>query len=188
VLALREPGGTAVGEQIRALLIDPRHTELMPRTEMLLFAASRAQLVGEVIEPALARGRIVVCERYVDASLAYQGIARGLGAALVGSVNDAATGGLRPDVTLLLDLDPETGLRRAREATGRQGWDGGDRMERETAAFHDRVREGFLALARKEPQRIRVIDARRTVAEVHREAAAAVDALLAERRPAGGSP
>jgi dTMP kinase len=219
VLALREPGGTTVGEQIRALLIDPRHTELMPRTEMLLFAASRAQLVGEAIEPALARGRIVVCERYVDASLAYQGVARGLGEDVVRAVNDAATGGLRPDLTLLLDLDPETGLRRAREASrlrsndvvagresagrtslrdaqappGREGWDGGDRLERETAAFHARVREGFLALARKDPQRIRVIDARRTVVEVQREITAVVDALLrarsetqAERRTAGG--
>ena len=193
VLPLREPGGTAIGEQIRALLIDPRHAELAPPTEMLLFAASRAQLVAEVIAPALARGRIIVCERYVDASVAYQGVARGLGVDLVRTVNDAATGGLRPDLTLLLDLDPETGLRRARSATlasqgGRpEGWEGGDRMERETAAFHDRVREGFLALARIEPQRIRVIDARRPVAEVQREVTAAVDSLLGERRAGGAS-
>lgn len=191
VVPLREPGGTAIGEQIRALLIDPRHAELAPQTEMLLFAASRAQLVAEVIVPALARGRIVVCERYVDASLAYQGIARGLGADLVRAVNDAATGGLRPDLTLLLDLDPETGLRRARAATlasrGSEGWHGGDRMERESPAFHARVREGFLALARIEPQRIRVVDARRPVEDVQREIAAAVDGLLAEARQAGGA-
>ncbi len=193
-MPLREPGGTAVGEQIRALLIDPRHAELAPQTEMLLFAASRAQLVAEVIAPALARGRIVVCERYVDASLAYQGVARGLGIDLVRRVNDAATGGLRPDLTLLLDLDPETGLRRARAATlaspggSPEGWEGGDRMERETLAFHARVREGFLALARIEPQRIRVIDARRAVADVQREIMAAVDGLLREARPAGGIP
>lgn len=186
-LPLREPGGTAIGEQIRALLVDPRHAELTPRTEMLLFAASRAQLVAEVIAPALARGRIVVCERYVDASLAYQGVARGLGIDLVRAVNDAATGGLRADLTLLLDLDPETGLRRARAASGRgpEGWDGGDRMERETLAFHARVREGFLALARIEPERIRVIDARRSVVDVQREIAAAVDGLLEARRAGG---
>jgi dTMP kinase len=188
VLAIREPGGTAVGEHIRALLIDPHHSEIVPRAEMLLFAASRAQLIAEVVEPALARGRIVVCERYVDASLAYQGVGRGLGVDLVRSVNDAATGGLRPDLTLLLDLDPETGLRRARAAAGREGFDGGDRMERETAAFHAHVREGFLALARKEPQRIRVVDARRTVTDVQQEIAAAVDVLLSERRLAGGTP
>jgi dTMP kinase len=196
VLALREPGGTAVGEQIRGLLIDPRHAELAPRTEMLLFAASRAQLVVEVILPALDRGRIVVSERYVDASLAYQGTGRGLGVDLVRSVNDVATGGLRPDLTLLLDLDPETGLRRAR-AAARQGprpaggapaerWDGGDRLERESSAFHARVREGFLALARIEAQRIRAIDARRAVAEVRAEIITAVEDLLQERRRAGG--
>jgi dTMP kinase len=190
VLPVREPGGTAVGEQIRALLIDPRHAELAPQTEMLLFAASRAQLVAEVIAPALARGRIVVCERYVDASLAYQGVARGLGVEVVRAVNDAATGGLRPDLTLLLDLDPETGLRRARAATGRAGpagWEGGDRMERETLAFHTRVREGFLTLARIEPQRIRIVDARRAVADVQGEIAAAVDGLFREARRAGGT-
>lgn len=216
VVALREPGGTAIGEQIRSLLIDPRHAELAPRTEMLLFAASRAQLVAEVIGPALARGRIVVCERYLDASLAYQGVARGLGVDLVRAVNDAATGGLRPDLTLLLDLDPETGLRRARSASRlretslrdapasppsgtsqretlasagprAEGWEGGDRMERETLAFHARVREGFLALARIEPQRIRVVDARRPVVDVQREITAAVDGLLRAERRAGGA-
>ena len=186
VVPLREPGGTAMGEHIRALLLDPRHAELAPRTEMLLFAASRAQLVAEVVSPALARGRVVVCERYVDASLAYQGIARGLGIDLVRAVNDAATGGLRPDLTLLLDLDPETGLRRARAATGRAGM--GDRLEGETAEFHARVREGFLTLARIEPQRIRVVDARGTVAEVEREIAAAVDGLLRAGHRAGGGP
>lgn len=199
-VALREPGGTAIGEQIRSLLVDPRHAELAPRTEMLLFAASRAQLVAEVIGPALGRGRVVVCERYLDASLAYQGVARGLGIDLVRAVNDAATGGLRPDLTLLLDLDPETGLARARSASrvrgpdapasagaGPEGWEGGDRMERETLAFHARVREGFLALARIEPQRIRVVDARRPVADVQREITAAVDALLREGRRAGGA-
>lgn len=193
-MPVREPGGTAIGEQIRALLIDPRHAELTPRTEMLLFAASRAQLVVEVIAPALARGRIVVCERYVDASLAYQGVARDLGVDLVRAVNDAATGGLRPDLTLLLDLDPETGLRRARAATARArpvgarpGWEGGDRLERETLAFHARVREGFLALARIEPERIRVLDAGRPVADVQEEIVAAVDGLLRERARAGGA-
>jgi dTMP kinase len=150
-----------------------------------------------VISPALEGGRLVVCERYVDASFAYQGAARGLGVEAVRTVNEFATGGLRPDLTLLLDLDPETGLRRARSkarvGTARDGvpaggdaWDGGDRLERETTAFHARVREGFLALARIEPQRIRVIDARRAVRDVQAEITAAVEGLLQQRRRAGG--
>ncbi len=171
VAHVREPGGTPIGEAIRALLLDPRHGELAARTEMLLFAASRAQLVAEVIRPALLRGALVVCERYIDASLAYQGIGRGLGVEVVRAVNAAGTGGLMPDLTLLLDIESAVGLRRARAAAGSRGrseaWDGGDRLEREALAFHERVREGFLSLARKDPERIRVVDARGTPDEVH---------------------
>jgi dTMP kinase len=186
VVHTREPGGTPIGEQIRTLLLDPRYQEMAARTEMLLFAASRAQLVADVIAPALARGAVVVCERYVDASVAYQGVGRGLGAEVVQGVNAAATGGLTPDLTLLLDLDPDAGLRRARgpsrASNVQTGWGGGDRMEREAPAFHARVREGFLALARNEPQRIRVIDARRPVDDVQEEIRRAVDGFLRSRR------
>lgn len=208
VLHVREPGGTPIGEQIRALLLDPRHREMAARTEMLLFAASRAQLVAEVIAPALARGMLVVCDRFVDASLAYQGVGRALGVEVVRAVNAAATGGLTPDLTLLLDLEPAVGLRRAREASAAEGApdraeqshtpehrtrlvrrgklagrsDGGDRMERETLAFHERVREGFLTLARNEPHRIRIIDARGSVADVHQEIRQAVDGFLHRRQ------
>jgi len=196
VLHLREPGGTEIGERIRALLLDPRYRAMAARTEMLLFAAARAQLVAEVIAPALARGTLVVCDRYVDASLAYQGAGRGLGIEVVRDVNAVATGGLVPDLTLLLDLEPAVGLGRLREAAG-QGprppappgagggppdrWDGGDRLEREALAFHERVREGFLSLARNEPERIRVIDARRAVADVQREIQEVVEAFLQRR-------
>lgn len=184
---MREPGGTVIGEQVRAILLDPRHREMAPRTEMLLFAAARAQIVAEVIAPALARGAVVVCDRYVDSSLAYQGVARGLGVDTVGAVNDAATGGLRPDLTLLLDLDPALGLRRLREASGTAGtaggaggarWDGGNRLDREDATFHRRVREGFLALARNDPGRFRVIDASLPVGEVQSAIREAVGAAL----------
>ena len=185
MLHVREPGGTPVGEQIRALLLDPGRPELDPRTEMLLFAASRAQLVAEVIRPALGRGRLVVCDRYLDASLAYQGVGRGLGVEVVRAVNAAGTDGLLPDITLLLDIEPAVGLRRAREAAGCAGrsarWAGGDRLERETLAFHERVREGFLAGARKEPARVRVVDARGTPDEVHRS----IMRLVRERLGAG---
>ncbi len=205
VLDVREPGGTAIGEQIRALLLDPAHGEMAARTEMLLFASTRAQLVAEVIAPALARGTLVVCDRFVDASLAYQGVGRGLGLEVVRAVNAAATGGLAPDLTLLLDVDPAVGLGRVRKAPparagegppsdgrppgdGRPGgarrWQDGDRIEREALAFHERVREGFLSLARIEPQRIRVINARGSVDDVRAEIRRMVEEFLRSRRQA----
>jgi dTMP kinase len=187
VVHVREPGGTPIGEQLRALLLDPRRQEMDPRTEMLLFAASRAQLVAEVLDPALARGALVLCDRYVDASLAYQGIGRGLGIEVVRSVNAVATRGLLPHLTLLLDVDAATGLRRARAAEER----GGDRIEQEALAFHTRVREGFLSLARNEPQRITVIDATGSVAAVQHEIQRTVGEFLRSRRSGtrrGGTP
>ncbi|KRT75721.1 MAG: tmk, thymidylate kinase, dTMP kinase [Armatimonadetes bacterium CSP1-3] len=181
VLNPREPGGTSIGERIRRVLLDDTHREMAPETEMLLFAASRAQFVREVVRPALARGTTVLSERYVDASLAYQGFGRGLDVALVRTVNDVATGGLLPDLTLLLDIDPPVGLERV-QAAGRAGAAGGDRLEQETLAFHQRVRAGFLQLARESPKRFVVIDAQGDVERVHREVVRAVDGLLAGRK------
>jgi dTMP kinase len=181
VVYTREPGGTAIGERIRALLLDSAHGEMAPRTEMLLFAASRAQFVAEVVEPALRQGRLVLSERYVDASVAYQGYGRGLGAEVVRRVNEVATGGLRPDLTILLDIDPAVGLARARQASGEQGRPGGDRLEREDLAFHARVRAGFLALAHEEPDRIRVVDGGRDRESVHAEIVQVVEAFLLAR-------
>jgi dTMP kinase len=185
VLHVREPGGTLIGERLRALLLDPRHREMDARTEMLLFAASRAQLVAEVIVPALRREVLVLCDRYVDASLAYQGVGRGLGIEVVRAVNAVATGGLLPDLTLLLDINAAAGVRRARAVSERSlgGEDGaGDRIEQEDVDFHARVREGFLSLARNEPQRIRVIDADGPVAAVQQEIRRTVDEFLRDRR------
>jgi dTMP kinase len=179
VIGVREPGGTPIGEQIRALLLDPRRAEMDARTEMLLFAASRAQLVAQVIAPALRAGRDVVCDRYVDASLAYQGVGRGIGLEVVRTVNAVATGGVSPDLTLLLDIDVDRGLERARAETGPQA--AGDRMEQEVLAFHQRVREGFLSLAQKEPHRIRVIDARGSVTAVQEAIRQAVAQILRGR-------
>jgi len=182
VLYAREPGGTAVGERIRALLLDETHTEMSARTEMLLFAASRAQFVAEVVEPALRVGRLLLSERYVDASIAYQGFGRGLGVDLVRRVNEAATRGIMPDRTILLDIDPAVGLRRARNAAGKEGRQGhGDRLEQEDLAFHARVREGFLAIAHEEPDRIRVVDGSRAQQAVHEEIVRLVDEVLAAR-------
>jgi dTMP kinase len=185
VLHVREPGGTLIGERLRALLLDPRNQEMDPRTEMLLFAASRAQLVSEVIVPALGRGALVLCDRYVDASLAYQGVGRGLGMEVVRAVNAVATGGLLPDLTLLLDIDAAAGVRRARAASERSlgGDEGtGDRIEQEAVDFHARVREGFLSLARNEPHRIRIVDADGPVTAVQQEIRRTVDVFLRGRR------
>ncbi len=189
VVSVREPGGTPVGEQIRALLLDPGR-EVDPGAEMLLFAAARAQLVARVIAPALRAGRDVVADRYVDASLAYQGVGRGLGIEVVRSVNAVATGGVLPDLTLLLDIDVATGLERARGETRVRAAVGeavasdrvaGDRMEDEVVAFHQRVREGFLLLAQKEPHRITVIDARGSVVAVQRAIQEVVARMLRGR-------
>jgi dTMP kinase len=156
---LREPGGTRVGEEIRAVLLDTAHAGLDARAELLLYEAARAQLVAEVIEPALEAGEIVVCDRFFDSTTAYQGHGRGLPLDEVASLNLSATGGLVPDVTILLDIDPRIGLERA---TG----EGADRLESEDLSFHHAVRDGFLAIAREEPARVRVIDAEGTVDEV----------------------
>jgi dTMP kinase len=169
VVVTREPGGTPAGERVRALLLDPG-VELHPRAEALLFAAARAQLVSEVIRPALERGAVVLCDRYLDSSLAYQGGARGLGRGPVEEVNRFATGGLLPDLVVLLDLDPADGLaRRARDP---------DRIEAQDLGFHRRVREAFRELAAADPKRFAVVDAAAPVAEVAARVQAAVLPLL----------
>lgn len=182
VLYTREPGGTPIGERIRAVLLDDQHREMAPQTEMLLFAAARAQFVAEVVEPALREGRLVISERFVDASLAYQGYGRGLGVDVVRRVNAAGTRGVTPDLTVLLDIDPAVGLQRARGATGKEGRQGrGDRLEQEDLRFHARVREGFLSTAHEEPNRVRVVDANRAPDAVHDEIVRLVEQLLTAR-------
>jgi len=157
----QEPGATKVGMRLRALLLDTAHTGMSPHAEALMYAADRAEHVASVIEPALARGAIVITDRYIDSSLAYQGAGRGLRTAEIAQLNSWATGGRTPDLTILLDMPPEAGLgRRARSA---------DRLEAEPPEFHRRVRAGFLALARAEPSRYLVVDATRPVEEVSRE-------------------
>jgi dTMP kinase len=153
VLTTREPGGTTISEQIRSVLFDLKNTQMVPRTEILLFLASRAQLVEEVIRPYLASGGIVLCDRYADSTLAYQGFGHQLNLDQLKLLINFATGGLKPDLTLLLDLEVEEGLRR-REQGG--SW---NRLDAYTLAFHQRVRRGFLELAREEPQRWVTINA-----------------------------
>jgi dTMP kinase len=169
VVVTREPGGTPAGERVRALLLDPE-VELHPRAEALLFAAARAELVEAVIRPALDRGAVVLCDRYLDSSLAYQGGARGLGLGPVTDVNRFATGGLLPDLVVLLDLDPASGLRRQAGEP--------DRIEGQDLDFHRRVRQTFRDLAAADPGRFAVVDAAAPVPEVADAVQGAVLALL----------
>jgi dTMP kinase len=173
VVSLREPGGTPVGERIRHLLQHDDQAEAMtPETELLLFAASRAQLVREVIRPALDRGAIVLCDRFLDSTSVYQGVARALGQKDVASINAFAVGGTLPDLTLVLDLDASEGRRRASLRGGPQ-----DRMEKEDPVFYEAVRKGYLALALGEPGRFCVIDASGDEEEV----AASIGSVIKER-------
>ena len=156
----KEPGGTPTADRIRAILLDAS-SKLDPLAEVLLFAASRHQHVVEVIKPALDAGRVVLCDRYTDATLAYQGFGRLLDLDRLVALNDWATGSLKPDKTLLFDIDEETGLRRARGRGGEEL-----RFEAEDLRFYRRVREGHLALAKAEPKRFVVIDANGNIDEV----------------------
>jgi dTMP kinase len=160
VVETREPGATPVGGRIRAILLDPEVADLDFRAELLLYMADRAQHIHTVIRPALDAGRIVLCDRYLDATLAYQGHARGLDIGLIEELHRRVLDDLQPDATLLLDLPPETGLERAWSAVSDGGRDTAEtRFETEALAFHRRVREGYLDLARRFPGRFRVIDA-----------------------------
>ena len=156
----REPGGTPVGEAIRRILLDPDYADMSPTTELLLYAAARAQHVAQRIRPALEAGRIVLCDRFADSTTAYQGAGRQLSEDIVRRLHEIATSGVWPDLTIVLDLPVEVGLARATRRTAP------DRLETEPLAFHRRVREEFLRLARSEPSRIKVIDGDRAVDDV----------------------
>jgi dTMP kinase len=160
VLCTREPGGTPVAEKIRALLLDPAHKEMSATAELLLYEAARAQHVDELIRPALEAGRVVISDRFADSTTAYQGAGRGLSSDAVTPLHALATGGLWPDLTVVLDLPAEDGLRRAGRARP------SDRLEQEPLDFHERVRAEFLEIARREPGRVKVVDASRTPEEV----------------------
>lgn len=179
-LITREPGGTPIGRQIRAVLLDPANAGLEPGAELLLYTADRVQHVRTVIAPAIAGGKVVLCDRYVDATRVYQGLARGLGVELVDRLHQAAGGGLLPDLTILLDLDPEIGLARAWQQV-RDGERSGEetRFENEALPFHRRVRDGYRSLADAAPERFCVIDAAVPADAVFRHVIAAIDRWLA---------
>lgn len=153
ILVTREPGGTPIGDQVRSVLFDLKNTDMLPRTEILLFQASRAQLVEQVIRPRLAEGDIVLCDRYADSTLAYQGYGHRVDMDELKTIVYFATGGLKPDLTLLLDVETEVGLRRKLDA------DEWNRLDAYDLEFHHRVRRGYLDMAGQEPQRWALIDA-----------------------------
>lgn len=168
VLLTREPGGTVVGERIRDLLqYTPEASEMTSEAELLLFAASRAQLVREVIAPALEVGQWVIADRFMDSTTVYQGLGRGLSLDAVQTINQFAVGELKPDITILLDLDARSGHERAREASLKEGIT--DRMENQPLDFFERVRKGYLDLAETESERIVIIDAAGSIEKVHAE-------------------
>ncbi|MGD8986445.1 MAG: dTMP kinase [Desulfobacteraceae bacterium] len=154
-----EPGGTRIGKDIRRLLLDSRNKNLSPLTELILYAADRAQHVEELIKPALDEGKWVICDRFFDATVVYQGIARGQDMELIRALNKQATQGIQPDITFLLDCPVDMGLQRALERNEAQSQKGQDRFEREAIEFHRAVREGYLELARKNQNRFVIVDA-----------------------------
>ncbi len=175
VVVTREPGGTPLAEAVRAILLDPAFTP-DGAVELFLLEAARRDHVLALVQPALARGAVVVSDRYADSSTVYQGMVRGFGVERVEQLNELATGGLEPDLTVVLDLAPEAGIDRARRRNAdRPASD--TRLDDEPLAFHRGVRDGFLALARRHPHRVRVVDAAGEPAEVHRRVVAAVGDL-----------
>jgi len=163
----REPGGTAIGQKIRSILLDPASKDLVPAAELLLYMADRAQHIHSLIKPRLAEGKIVVCDRYFDATLVYQGFARGLDTALICDLHRIIFEDLKPDITLLLDLPPRVGLARAwQELDSGSRPDTESRFEEEAIGFHEKVRAGYLELAGRESDRFKVIDASRKIDEV----------------------
>lgn len=165
VFITREPGGTVIGDQIREVLLKRQNKKLVPLAELLLYEASRAQHVQEKIKPALQKGKIVISDRYSDATTVYQGVARALSTELTDKLNRIATENLNPHLTFILDCPVETGLKRLlRRTISRAQF---DRIEQEKISFHQKVRQGYLRLAKKEPHRVKVIDARGLAKQIH---------------------
>ena len=176
VVRTREPGGTKIGDQIREVLVRMDNIELHPRTEILLFLAARAQLVEELIIPSLQQGKIILCDRYGDSTLAYQGYGHGLDLDTLRAMLHFATGGLKPDLTILLDVDVMTGLKRKKI---KEEW---NRLDAFELSFHERVRAGYHILAGQEPERWKIVDATQNPEQVHTEIRALVLNALEEKR------
>lgn len=182
VVVTREPGGCPIADRIRSILLDPANSALVHRAELLLYAAARAQHVSEIIRPALQAGKIVLCDRFTDATLAYQGYGRNLDRDLIKQLNQLASEEIKPELTLLLDLPVEKGLGRAlqREVLQQDSTEG--RFEREALEFHQQVRDGYLALAEQEPERFRTINADRSLPDIHQDISTVIDQFMQQRQ------
>lgn len=175
VVCTREPGGTPIGEKIREIIIDKNNSEMANITEALLYAAARAQLVNEVIEPVLKDGGVVISDRFLDSSLVYQGFARGMGENFIKNINRACVNSLEPDITFLLKLKPEDSIaRKSKQAEL-------DRLEAEKANFHQRVFDGYISLARRNKERIKIIDALKTEEDIHNEILKHIESFMKKR-------
>lgn len=172
VVTAREPGGTELSEKIREVLLDIKNKGMNPVTELLLYAAARAELVSSVILPAVNKGKIVVCDRFVDSSIAYQGFGRDLGIKMVENINQYALQGCKPDITFFFDISPEEVLDRKNEI------EQGDRIELEAIEFHNKVYRGYLEIANREKDRIKIINSRKPIDEVFKEVKVYLDVLL----------
>ncbi len=172
VVCTREPGGTPIGEKIREIIIDKNNTEMTDMTEALLYAASRAQHIEEIILPTLKDGGIVISDRFVDSSIVYQGFARSMGERLIKNINKYAVGDLEPDITFLLKLKPEDGLARKKKQAEL------DRLEAEKFSFHQRVYDGYVRLSKRCKNRIKVIDALKSIDEIHNEMVQGINNLM----------
>ncbi|WP_298436002.1 dTMP kinase [Geobacter sp.] len=179
VVVTREPGGCPIADAIRAILLDARNSSMVPLAELLLYAAARAQHVAEVIAPALVAGKVVLCDRFTDSTLTYQGYGRGLDRELIGHLNTLAAGDVQPDLTVILDCPVELGLSRAMARINGTTAAREERFEQESRLFHERIRDGFLALAAAAPTRFVVVDGSRGIEET----GAAIRKLLTRRLP-----
>jgi dTMP kinase len=183
VVYTREPGGTRISEEIRKLLLNPANKEMSHKTEAFLYAAARAQHVDEFIRPAVNEGKIVLCDRFTDSTLAYQGYGRGIDIDFLRELNNAAIGGLVPHLTIILDIDPKEGIDRISKTRSLSPGGEKDRIEMEHINFHQRVRVGFHQLAKENPERYRLINAGRERLTVHREISQIVREVLAYENP-----
>jgi dTMP kinase len=178
-LCVREPGSTALGEKIRQLLLSPAHKNMSARTELLLYEAARAQHVDEIIIPALKKNITVICDRFYDATFAYQGYGRGIDLAIIKNINDFAVNKIKPDLTILLDIDVNIGLEKSSRLSKDPFLKGeSDRIEQEDTEFHKIVREGYLNLAQREPERIKVVTVKNEISETQLEIRKHIDDLL----------
>ena len=175
-LSTREPGGIRISESIREIILSPEHTEMDSRTEALLYAASRRQHLIEKVIPALEEGKVVLCDRFIDSSLAYQGVGRNLGIEEVREINEFAINGTMPDMTIFFDLDPSIGLRRVHEAEQREI----NRLDLENIEFHQRVYEGYLKVIENDRKRFYLLDASKSIEEVYNQALQAIEKKINE--------